>query len=188
MFLLDIEAIFTDHYCLREVSLLDVWDKTLYVFYGYPCKDIRHTDVIKQYEYCSKRIHGLTYNPHPREYKMMDTKLNNLTVKYKVTSCKEIEHYIKSILIEPFTLYHKGGNLETRLMEKLFTMYKCINIEDVYYSTKDDIALYFKQLKETLCDKSIHGKLLNHHNWTQHCSANEVLYFYIKLCIDDNLT
>ena len=109
---------------------------------------------------------------------MMDTKLNNLTVKYKVTSCKEIEHYIKSILMEPVTLYHKGGNLETQLMEKLFTMYKCINIEDVYYSTKDDIALYFKQLKETLCDKSIHGKLLNHHNWTQHCSANEVLYFW----------
>ena len=145
-------------------------------FTARPCKDIQHTDVIKQYKYCSRRIHGLTYNPHPREYNMMDTKLNNLTVKYKVTSCKEIEHYIKSILIEPFTLYHKGGNLETRLMEKLFTMYKCINIEDVYYSTKDDIALYFK---------SIHGKLLSHHNWTQHCSAND---FYIKLCIDDNLT
>ena len=91
-------------------------------------------------------MHGLTYRPQPLKYKMMDTKMNNLTVKYKVMSCEEIQTCLKTILIEPFTLYHKGGNLETRLMEKLFTMYKCINIDDVYYSTKDDIALYFKQL------------------------------------------
>ena len=98
-------------------------------------------------------MHGLTYRPQPLEYKMMDT-------KYKVMTCEEIQQCLKTILIEPYTLYHKGGILETRLLDKLFTMFKCVNIEDVYYSTKDDISIYFKQSK-TLCDKSIYRKLMN---------------------------
>ena len=59
--------------------------------------------------------------------------------------CKEIEHYIKSILIEPFTLYYKGGKLETELMEKLFIMYNCINIEDIYQCQKNDSFVSMKR-------------------------------------------
>ena len=170
MFILDIEAIFTNHYCLRELSLLDVWDETLHVLYGYPCIGLQHLDVemLKQYSYCSKHIHGLT-------------------VKYKVMSCKEIQRYLKTILVEPFTLYYKGGNIEIQLIEKLFTMYKCINIEDIYNCTKYDISQFFKNTK-ALCNKSIHGKLIKHSDWTHHCSVNEVLYFYAQLCIYNNLT
>ena len=189
MFILDIEAIVTNHYCLREVSLLDVWNETLHVLYGYPCIGLQHlhVEMLKQYSYCSKHIHGLTYHPQPHEYKMNETKWNNLTVKYKVMSCKEIQRYLKTILLEPFTLYYKGGNIEIQLIEKLFTMYKCINIEDIYNCTKYNISQFFKNTK-ALCNKSIHGKLIKHSDWTHHCSVNEVLYFYAQLCIYNNLT
>ena len=190
-YIIDIEAIQTTSstWCYREISILNVLDKRIEVFYCKPCQEINDLDekYRRTLNFCKRNIHGLCYNHHPMEYNMKNRVYNDIEVVYHTLDCSQVVEYLKHNLFESTTqvyaIYFKGGILEKHLMDQVLENVKFQYVDINYYIdkfTKNDITEFYLE-KETICLEAIHGSLNNRKSWTCHCSANEILFYYAAL-------
>ena len=190
-YIIDIEAIQTtsSSYCYREISICNVADARIDVFYCKPCQriDDLNEKYRKSFNFCKREIHGLCYNHHPLEYRIEDKVYNGVYIMHHTLNCGKAVEYIKHNLFQSntqtYVIYFKGGIIEKYFMDKVLENMKFQYVDINYYMdkfTKKDIVEYYLE-KDTICDEVIHGNLKNRKSWTCHCSANEVLFYYIAL-------